>query len=258
MNERADVEFFHLLFVRNLFVRGWTGRYEYALKGGASMRFFFGSPRYSEDIDLDAFIPCRTVLANVRGVLASRPLVERLLRAGLRMETSEPKQTETTQRWKVTLIDDESGRAIPTKVEISRRNEAVDENIVREHVDRVLLDRYHVAGINVPHYVAGAALAQKANALATRTVSQARDVFDMAWLDVEVGAKILPIDEATRSHAIDRLLGLSFRDYSAQMIPYLEPDLRDQHSSEEAWNAMQMRVLDLLGGSGPGAAGGAL
>ncbi|PJC48653.1 MAG: hypothetical protein CO035_02330, partial [Candidatus Omnitrophica bacterium CG_4_9_14_0_2_um_filter_42_8] len=44
-------ELFHLEFLR------WFGRKvkseSYALKGGANLRFFFNSIRYSEDMDLD-------------------------------------------------------------------------------------------------------------------------------------------------------------------------------------------------------------
>ena len=48
---RQFVELFHLLFINQL-GRKLNKRF-YALKGGCNMRFFFKSPRYSEDIDLD-------------------------------------------------------------------------------------------------------------------------------------------------------------------------------------------------------------
>jgi hypothetical protein len=44
-------EVFHLEFLR-WFGRKLDYRY-YALKGGVNMRLFFGSMRYSEDMDLD-------------------------------------------------------------------------------------------------------------------------------------------------------------------------------------------------------------
>jgi hypothetical protein len=43
-------ELFHLEVLRRLAQKLKPG--QYALKGGVNMRFFFGSPRYSEDIDL--------------------------------------------------------------------------------------------------------------------------------------------------------------------------------------------------------------
>jgi len=45
-------EVFHLLFLREL-VRG-VPLSAFVLKGGTNLRFFFGSIRYSEDMDLDA------------------------------------------------------------------------------------------------------------------------------------------------------------------------------------------------------------
>ena len=52
-NSLQQREIFHLEFLR------WLGRkvkvHFYALKGGANLRFFFNSFRYSEDMDLDVY-----------------------------------------------------------------------------------------------------------------------------------------------------------------------------------------------------------
>jgi len=45
-------ELFHLVFLRDL-ARSVKPS-SFVLKGGANLRFFFGSPRYSEDMDIDA------------------------------------------------------------------------------------------------------------------------------------------------------------------------------------------------------------
>ena len=50
-SETAVREAFHLLFLERLFASSDPSLY--VLKGGANLRFFFGSPRYSEDVDLD-------------------------------------------------------------------------------------------------------------------------------------------------------------------------------------------------------------
>ncbi|MCZ7628910.1 MAG: hypothetical protein M5U19_07510 [Microthrixaceae bacterium] len=49
-SEAQIIEIFHLLFLRVLVAgdAGWC-----TLKGGANLRYFFSSPRYSNDIDLD-------------------------------------------------------------------------------------------------------------------------------------------------------------------------------------------------------------
>jgi len=49
---RECVELFHLTFLRALATRG-EGKQRIALKGGCNLRFYFGSVRYSEDMDLD-------------------------------------------------------------------------------------------------------------------------------------------------------------------------------------------------------------
>ena len=64
------VEFFQLIFVRAL-----TARLEdktlVSLKGGCNLRFFFGSVRFSEDIDFDiAVIAKRTLQQKIEALLA--------------------------------------------------------------------------------------------------------------------------------------------------------------------------------------------
>lgn len=45
------IELFHVAFLDVLSKR--VDRRRYVLKGGANLRYFFGSLRYSEDLDLD-------------------------------------------------------------------------------------------------------------------------------------------------------------------------------------------------------------
>ena len=47
---RQVVEMFHLVFLRALVAKG-DDKALFALKGGCNLRFYFGSLRYSEDID---------------------------------------------------------------------------------------------------------------------------------------------------------------------------------------------------------------
>jgi predicted nucleotidyltransferase component of viral defense system len=52
LSERETVELFHLHFLRLL--AGGRDKSRFVLKGGCNLRFFFGSVRYSEDLDLNA------------------------------------------------------------------------------------------------------------------------------------------------------------------------------------------------------------
>lgn len=51
LSETALREAFHLLFLERLFLTAAPS--QFVLKGGVNLRFFFASPRYSEDMDLD-------------------------------------------------------------------------------------------------------------------------------------------------------------------------------------------------------------
>ena len=63
------IEHFHLAFL--LVLAGRLAQSSYVLKGGANLRYFFGSFRYSEDIDLDVGgIEAWALTDRVDGVLA--------------------------------------------------------------------------------------------------------------------------------------------------------------------------------------------
>src|SRR5688572_16425083 len=150
MSERVVVEAFHLELLRLL--ASGSQKAHYAVKGGCNLRFFFGSVRYSEDLDLDIHVTAKTTLEKqVDAVLDSQAL-ERLLRAhGIAIEGwSKPKQTETTQRWKIGLRSAGRALGIHTKVEFSRRGAA--DLAVLEPVDRTLLAEHRVAPFNARHY----------------------------------------------------------------------------------------------------------
>ena len=119
-------------------------RANWIVKGGVNLRAWFGSRRYSEDLDLDV-IKCAQHVLRERfdQVLLSRPLAEMLTTQGLEItRISRPKQTDTTQRWKIELKA--AGPSVPlhTKVEFSRRAtrdegyalEPVRPDIVRPYV----------------------------------------------------------------------------------------------------------------------------
>ena len=52
LSDAQLIEAFHLAFLQVLQAR--VQQEHYVLKGGANLRYFFDSVRYSEDIDLDA------------------------------------------------------------------------------------------------------------------------------------------------------------------------------------------------------------
>lgn len=96
---------------------------EIVLKGGFAMRVLTGSARYTKDIDLAASpsLPATVIQGFIRKALAdirNTGLIQNLI-------VTEPKQTDTTQKWKIggTVNSQE----IHFTIELSRRNEISSE-----------------------------------------------------------------------------------------------------------------------------------
>ena len=133
MTPTGFVEQFHLLFLAQLARRVKPSLF--VLKGGCNLRFFHRSIRYSEDMDLDlGEIGAGAFRDRVREILASRPFTQILEARGIAIErVSEPKQTETTQRWKLGLRVQGVAAPLPTKIECSRRG--LEDGVVLGSVD---------------------------------------------------------------------------------------------------------------------------
>lgn len=245
MLERQCVEVFHLLFLGQL-GRKVDKRF-YTLKGGCNLRFFFGSPRYSEDMDLDAEgLPVHKLADIVDGILKSKPFEQILHVRGLRIEhINSDKQTETTQRWKLGLVLPRAERPAPTKIEFSRRG--MDEDVKFEAADPLLTAGYGLPAVMTNHYLARSALKQKIHALADRRETQARDIFD---LHILLNAGAVPGDLAEEARdkvrtARENALRMDFSVFRSQVVAYLP--LEDQAAcDEDAWDAMRLRVCEAL------------
>lgn len=118
MNPRQIVEQFHLIFLNQLGQK--LDKKLYALKGGCNLRFYFNSIRYSEDMDLDVQTIATLTLRNKVNQILNADSFQRILTARniILRHYSEPKQTETTQRWKLDLRLPNSSAAINTRIEI--------------------------------------------------------------------------------------------------------------------------------------------
>lgn len=245
MNERQAIEVFHLLFLRALSTR--VDPALYVLKGGCNLRFFFKSIRYSEDIDLDVrTIAVPTLTKNVGAVL-SAPAFARTLRAQ-RMtlrNVAAPKQTQTTQRWKVQIRLDDFAQDIPTKIEFSRRRFSPD--LVHEPVDSEIINGYRLYPVLVQHYTMFAAFAQKVEALALRNETQARDLFDLKLL-VDAGARG-PVVESIQKilpAAIENAMSIHYDAFAGQVLVYLEPEYQTHYGSRKIWSQIQDEVVRAL------------
>jgi hypothetical protein len=148
---RQCIEMFHLVFLRALTANS-KDKSLIALKGGCNLRFYFGSVRYSEDMDLDVTVIAQGTLRNkVERLLRSPVVASPLKTMGLEVtDTSAPKQTPTTQRWKVGLSARHLALPLRTKIKFSRRHAAGD--VVYEEVDRELLRPYGLTQVLATHY----------------------------------------------------------------------------------------------------------
>lgn len=238
------VELFHVAFLDVLSHKVEPTRY--VLKGGANLRYFFGSPRYSEDIDFDSSeVPTWGLKEKVDQILDS-PQLEIILRpSGLAVaESSKPKQTETTQRWKVGIGAPGQARLVRTKIEFSKRNG--EDRYRLEAIPSEVVKPYGLRPPVVQHYVDGAPAEQKILALARRPQAQARDVFD---LDLLLRRQPLPaghLDPDLLAEAVGRALELSFEEFRQQVVEFLEPDAVLLYDSPGAWDQMQTSVAQQL------------
>jgi hypothetical protein len=240
------VEQFHLLFLAQLTRRVHPSLF--VLKGGCNLRFFLNSVRYSEDMDLDlGDIGAQVFRSKVGEVFSSRPFAQILEARGIAIDrVSAPKQTETTQRWKLGLRVAGGSATLPTRIECSRRG--LDPGVAFGSVDPRIARGYRLPAMMVSHYDAAAALRQKVGALAGRRETQARDVFDLHLL-LGGGATLTDaprVDRDIIDRACANAMAIDFGVFKSQVLAYLEPDDQAPFDSSSAWDTVVLEVIDAL------------
>lgn len=245
-------EFFHLTFLRQMGVR-LSGR-SYAVKGGICLRFFFRSPRLSEDMDLDIDSKVRvaTLQKAVDSILQSRPLLDTLLPAGIQKITySKPKQTETTQRWKVLLLLG-GGTQMQTKLEFSRRKKTIPYS--SGIPDAELLNQHKLTPFVAQYYDAVSMSAQKISALASPNRAACRDLFDLHHLFSMVRVNASDVSKQLKlsdiQQAVEKAGKFTHRDFKEQVLPFLPEDMmrlyRDSAQFETLKSGVEKIVLEML------------
>lgn len=244
--ERQTIEIFHLLFLRAFGAR--VDKALFALKGGCNLRFFLKSIRYSEDMDLDIqTMAVGTLQNNVNRLLETPAFLQALRAHDIELaRTAQPKHTATTQRWKLTLRNAESGAEAPTRIEFSRRG--LDDDKAVESVDAGIIRTYRLYPVIVQHYTVHAALAQKVTALALREQVQSRDVFDLKLL-MDAGGAERPLPATAAAHlaaAIDNAMAVDYDAFAGQVLAFLDPEYQDNYGNKQAWNELQKEVVNGL------------
>jgi hypothetical protein len=246
----ATVEAFHLAFLRAF--AGSVAAESFCVKGGCNLRFFFGSDRYSEDLDLDlGDLPVHQVRDKIMSILESGGLnaTARTYRiARVRPpDLSKAKQTETVQRFKVHL-ETTSGADLPTKIELSRRG--MDEPIRTEAVLAEVLDAYRMPSLILPHYAADATARQKVRALIGRPVPQARDVFDLHVLSSQPELRELDLrSEFSQEElrvALTRAYAVEYEQFRDTVVSFLSQDHQERYASRARWDEIRLVTVSLI------------
>ncbi|MXY65585.1 MAG: nucleotidyl transferase AbiEii/AbiGii toxin family protein [Gammaproteobacteria bacterium] len=245
-------EVFHFCFLQRLLRTSDPGLY--LLKGGVNLRFFFLSPRYSEDMDLDVIAgSVATLKKNGYKILEDAAFRRSLRTFGIDgVEVNDPgkaKHTETTLRFRCSLIT-QAGQRLPTKVEFSRRAEAVNAAAPLETINTEIARQYRQLTYRCRHYSGTAAVVQKIEALAGRALTQARDVFDLGILmqggHLDSAANSGALVDAPVSEAVECLAALGWEDYEGQVVEFLDPASRAEFGTRESWNDLHSNVFEAL------------
>jgi hypothetical protein len=248
-------EALHVLLLEKLAETTRPG--SFALKGGVNLRLFFGSARYSEDMDLDLAPAAKhAVLSAISRTLKGEWLQRRLLglgAEGIEYSGRPTKNTDTTVRIKLAVVN-HGGIRLSTKIEMSLRTGTGGEAVEERAADPVV--RKYLApdggGLVVMHHPRPAAIRQKLGALALRRAPQARDVFDLYVLAhgrlsaVEAHTLRGSLTTEQLEEARRRVWEFGYADFSDQVLEFLPPDDRRSVGSQEQWEARQLFVVDLI------------
>jgi predicted nucleotidyltransferase component of viral defense system len=252
MDELTDaqlIECFHLLLLRVLAPS--RGQAWFVLKGGANLRYFFQSVRYSNDIDLDSIgKEAWQVDESVTKALEGSALPTMLRQARIAVvDCTHAKSTETTQRWKLGL----TRAGVPTgnvrtKIEFSVRRGASTDYVLGQVPDAVV-GPYGLMAPSLLHYQDTSATDQKIAALALRTETKARDVFDLELLFRRrraSGGGLPALSAVHAEEAARRAREVTYASYRSEVLSFVEPAVREVYEPESTWDQMRRRVAEEL------------
>jgi predicted nucleotidyltransferase component of viral defense system len=239
------IEAFHLTFLAQL----TKDPNKFVVKGGQNLRLFYESVRHSDDLDMDVSVTSTgTLKKKVDKILASPAFKKTLLLYGIEIENiSAAKQTDTTQRWKLTLKVKGLTEPTHTKIEFSRRDTKAAPEL--DPVAKPIADAYGSSRFSAAHYGLAESISQKVLAMAGR--DRTRDLFDLAVLleryakDVGAVTSLHPPSDAARA-ALKRASAMTFDAYKAEVLPYLEKSKRKEHGTRESWESQRALVIHAL------------
>jgi predicted nucleotidyltransferase component of viral defense system len=225
------------------------------LKGGVNLRLFFGSVRYSEDMDFDADLRHQPRMQGYLAQVIQDPGFKQALEP-LGIDDVIPNREQGPPgkgvKYKMQVLH--RGVPLATKVEVSFRESTPAEWATETPVPSPILDTYGQTAFQVSQYPHAVAVVQKVNALATRAGVQARDIFDLDWLlnqDRFPNTKDAALALLRQVHPDERLREASARcleahdeQYQQQVEAFLEESARAPFHGQ--WEDIRLRVHGAL------------
>ncbi len=246
-------ELFHLNVLRHLSPR--LAHRTYAVKGGLCLRFFHRSPRLSEDMDIDVLpqISVKSLEKAVDTVLISNSFQGGLSPYGVvKVQFAKPKQTSTTQRWKITLQLG-ANVSIPTKLEFSRRSEKIvySQGIPGPEV----LNHYRMVPFAAKYYGPEVMVVQKLRAIASPSRNAVRDLFDLDHLLHTLSVDPRPLYNVVGAEVVeqasDKVKQFSYEEFKRQVRPFLIDSLTELYRNEDQFELLKENVEKSLIGMLP-------
>lgn len=245
LSKPEAIERFHLALL--LVLPQHVPASNYAVKGGANLRLFLDSVRRSEDIDFNFIGRVNwTLQPRIDAALASPALPSLLASYRLKIASVNPsKTTTTTGRWKFQLTG--PGVEFSSKIEFSMRDE--DRPLYAlDPVSKTLAAAASMRAAVANHYLPTAAVEQKIAALAFRSETQARDIFDLDFLFTRYGADAVAaqVSSAELDLAKGRVFEVGFDEYRDLVVTYLDPAFVTMYEGKDTWEAMALNVATKL------------
>ena len=141
-----------------------------------------------------------------------------------------------------------SGRQGPVRTKIEFSHRSTDPRRTLEAVPDRVVAPYALRAPTMMHYTADAAIEQKIRALAQRSETQARDVFDLELLlrqhrdAIDAGA----IQPRILELALERIFELPFEAFRDQVAPFLDPEITELYDNPATWEQIQAFVAERL------------
>ena len=221
---------------------------EIVLKGGLALRAVYGQHRRTADIDLDQ--DRRRSLTHLQKII--RKAIHIAIRGSefSALEISEPKQTDTVARWKVSgkLAD---GSPLHMTIEVSRRNEINKDDLHTIYLRDIALPGLGTPG-KIDTYTVSILACQKLMAFVNPRRHAPRDIYDLSCLlensDVSNPLRGLSADElhGIKSDLWEILESFTWPEFQDQVVTLMDAS-EAVNFNQDMFEQMQYMVGEGVG-----------